>query len=122
MSNYANENTLYTFGDHLKNIKSNLHNRFGIVSHWFYENYMVLNAVKCHFICLGNNTENENFLFNNNLMENSNEQKVLGLIIDNKLTFKSQINELYRKDSQKIEALCRLPSYRSSSQKKVIFS
>ena len=55
-------------------------------------------------------------------MENSNEQKVLGLIIDNKLTFKSQINELYRKDSQKIEALCRLPSYRSSSQKKVIFS
>ena len=83
---------------------------------------MVSNAVKCHFICLGNNTENENFLFNNNLMENSNEQKVLGLIIDNKLTFKSQINELYRKDSQKIEALCRLPSYRSSSQKKVIFS
>ena len=40
---------------------------------------MVLNAGKCHFICLGNNNENEVFLFNNNLMENSNEQKILGL-------------------------------------------
>ena len=46
---------------------------------------MVLNAGKSHFMCLRNNTENETFLFNNILMENSKGQNILGVIIDNKL-------------------------------------
>ena len=50
---------------------------------------MVLNAGKYHFMCLGNNAENKAFLFHNILMENSKEQKILGVIIDNKLNFKS---------------------------------
>ena len=41
----------------------------------------------------GNSNENETFLLNNNLMENSNEQKVLGFIIDKKLNFKNHIIE-----------------------------
>ena len=52
---------------------------------WFYENYKALNAGKCHFMRLGNNTENETFLFHNILMEDSKEQKIIGVIIDNKL-------------------------------------
>ena len=42
---------------------------------------MVFNAGKCHFMCLGNSTENETFLFNNILMENSKEQKIIGVKI-----------------------------------------
>ena len=33
-------------------------------------------------MCLGNNTENETFLFRNILMENSKDQKILGFLID----------------------------------------
>ena len=59
---------------------------------------MVLNAGKCHFMCLGNNAENETFLFHNTLMErNSKVQTILGVIIDNKLNFKSPISELCKK-------------------------
>ena len=68
---------------------------------------MKLNAGKYHFMCLGNNTKNETFLFHNNLMENSNEQKILGYIIDNKLNFKSHINASCKKASQKTGALNR---------------
>ena len=46
---------------------------------------MVLNARKCHFMCFANNIENEIFLSNNILMENSKEQKNLRVIIDNNL-------------------------------------
>ena len=60
---------------------------------------MVLNAGKCHFMCLGNNTENETFLFHNILMENSKEQKLISVTIDNNLNFKSH------KSHQKIAAL-----------------
>ena len=66
---------MYTFGHKLKKIKDNLRNSFDRVHQRFYENYMVLNAGKYHFVCLKNNTENETFLFHNILMKNSKEQK-----------------------------------------------
>ena len=59
---------------------------------------------------LGNNTENEKLLFHNVLMENSKEQKILRVTINTKLNFKSHINELCKKSSQKIAALSRLSS------------
>ena len=59
---------------------------------------MLLNAEKCHFMFLGNNTENETFFFNNTLMENSKEQKILG-VMDNKLNFKSHISDICKKAS-----------------------
>ena len=82
---------------------------------------MVLNAAKCHFMCLGNNTENEIFLFHNILMKNSKEHKTLAVALENKLNFKNHISELCKKASQKIAALSRLTSYLHSSEKKLIF-
>ena len=116
ISNYGNNNTLYTFEDNLKKIKDNLRNSFDTVDQWFYENYVVLNAEKCHFMCLENNTENETFLFRNILIENSKEQKILCFIIDNKLNFKSNVSELRKRASQKIAALSRLSSYLHNSE------
>ena len=45
---------------------------------------MVLNAGKCHLMCLGKKREKETFLFNDTLKENSKEQKIFGNIINNK--------------------------------------
>ena len=122
LNNYADDNTLYTFGDQVKKIKDNLRNSFDMVHQWFYENYMVRNAGKCHFMCLRNNTENETFLFHNILMNNSKEQKIVGDIIDNKLNFKSYISELCKRPSQKIAALSILSSYLHNSEKELIFN
>ena len=36
LSNYANDNTLYNFGDNVKKIKDNLRNSFDTVHQWFY--------------------------------------------------------------------------------------
>ena len=75
LSKHADDNTLYTFGNNLKKKKDDLEKSFDTVHQWFYEDYLVLNAGKCHFMCLGNNVENEAFLFHNILRENSKEQK-----------------------------------------------
>ena len=61
---------------------------------------MVLNADKCHFMCLGKDMENETFIFNF-IFNNSNEEKILGITIDNKLTFKSHIKIFCRKAARK---------------------
>ena len=73
-----------------------MHFDFDLVSKWFEENYMVLNADKCHFMCLGKNTENETFIFNNFIFDNSNEEKIIGIIVNNNLTCKSHIKILRR--------------------------
>ena len=48
-------------------------------------------------------------------MKNSKEQKMLGVTIDNKLTFKSHIQNLYKKALQKIGVLSRLSNHRNDS-------
>ena len=55
-------------------------------------------------------------------MENSKEQNILGVIIENKLNFKSHISELCKTTSQKVAALSRLSSYLHNSEKKLIFN
>ena len=89
-SNYTDDNTVYyAFGYNLEEIKNTLRFDFDLVSKWFEENYMVLNANKCHFMCLSKDPENETFIFNNFIFNNFNKERILGITIDNKLTFKS---------------------------------
>ena len=55
-------------------------------------------------------------------MENRKEQKILGVILDNKLNFKSHLSELCKKVSQKVAALSRMSSYLHNSVVKLIFN
>ena len=62
------------------------------------------------------------FLFKNIVMENSKEQKILGVTIGNKLNLESHASELCKKISQKITAFSRLSSYLHNSKKRLIFN
>ena len=42
----------YAFGREFKEIKHTLYSDFEKVKKWIYENYMVLNQGKCHFMCV----------------------------------------------------------------------
>ena len=108
LSNYADDNTLYTSGYDLKEVKEVLLNDLNKVTEWFFENYMVLNAGKCHFMCLGKNKENETFTFKDTIITNRKEEKILDIIINNRLVFSSHIRELCKKASQKISTLSRI--------------
>ena len=59
LSNHADINTLYTYGYNLEEVKEVLLHDLNKVTERFFENYMVLNAEKCHFMCLGKNIEND---------------------------------------------------------------
>ena len=121
LSNYAADNTLYSCGNNLEEVKQTLRGDFQRVTKWFYEDYLVLNSGKCYFMCLGKNTENETYFFNNTKMKKSSEEKILGITIDNKLKFKNRVKNFCKKVSQKIWALSRLTNYLNHSEKKLIF-
>ena len=78
---------------------------------------MVLNSGKCHFMCLGKNAEYETFFYIETDMINCSEEKILGIIINSKLKFKSRIKNLCKRVSQKIRALSSLTSYLNNSEK-----
>ena len=122
LSNYANDNTLYSSGNDLEKVKQTLRQDFEIVTKWFYENYMVLNSGKCYFMCLVQNTVNEIFVYDNIEMKNSKEEKILGVIIDSKLGLRSHVKHLSKKASQIIWALSCLINYLYDSEKKMIFN
>ena len=45
---------------------------------WFSENYIALNANKCHYMCLGKNTENSKFYFEGNtFVKDTHREKAL---------------------------------------------
>ena len=55
-------------------------------------------------MCVGKNTENETFTLKDSIMNNSKEEKILRVTIENRLTFNSHIRELC--DSSKNIPLC----------------
>ena len=69
-------------------------------------------------MCIVRNAKNDKFKSDNLFLENSKEEVVLGVTIDNKLTFKSYIKNICRKTGQKLGALLRITNYLNSSQKK----
>ena len=56
-------------------------------------------------MCLGYNIENETYVFNNTEMKNSSEEKILGIIIANKLNFKGHV-KIYGKKLLRRPGLC----------------
>ena len=85
LSNYADDNNLYSTRKELNIIEKKLRKDFKVATDWFFENYMSLNPTKCHFMCPGKSKENDAFNFGNIYLKNSKEEVILALTIDNKL-------------------------------------
>ena len=109
---------MYASGFNSKKVKNILRTNFETVTRLFYENCMTLNARKYHFMCVGNYTINETFIFKKLVMKNSKGQKILDVTINNKLNCESHIKELCKKAPRKIGALSRLSNYLNDSRKK----
>ena len=78
-----------------EDIKSLLLLDFEIVNNWFYENFMILNPEKSHYMCLGKNLDdNEVLNFNNLIIESSKEVDILGINIDKNLNFNNHIKSI----------------------------
>ena len=82
---------------------------FRALNNWFHENFMILNPGKCHSMSISKDTCDEDVFYYDNLtLKNSNEEEILGVTIDRKLTFHQHIKKMCRKAGQKLSALLRL--------------
>ena len=101
---------------------SRLRHDFTIISEWFYENYMILNPDKYHVLTLGFSKPFLAFSFKNTIIKNVTKEKILGVVIDNNLNFKSHTKEICEKANQKHTALGKILKLATPAQRKKLIN
>ena len=109
--NYAGDNTLLAFGKSFDEVTKKLRNDFLILDEWFFNNFLVLNSDKCHFMTLGKPNTLSNFKCKNITIKSSASEKFLGVIIDNRLDFTEHLKTVYKKANLKLHALNRMSRF-----------
>ena len=119
--NYADDTTVYTCDMRLENVISRLENDSKITIEWFGNNYIKLNENKCHFMVFGERT-NEDLSINigSCAVNNSKEEKLLGILIDTNLSFEKHISNICQKAGNKLFALSRMSTYLSTDKLKLL--
>ena len=121
--NFADDNILYSSGVELSSILENLKHDTKTILKWFRINSLKANPGKFQFMILGKKQCNKMKLIINSIVINeSNIEELLGITIDNMLTFNEHINNLYRNASYKSYALRRIRKYLTEDQVKLLYN
>ena len=120
--NFADDNTMYVCDTTIENVISRLKCDITNVSRWFECNHMVTNPEKFHIIFPG--TENSNIALNINgeIIGSSNIVTLLGIDIDDTLSFQPYVKKLCKRANQKTNALLRIRHYLNIKKAKYLFN
>ena len=105
LCNYADDNTLYKSGKNMQKIKNDLEMDFMILHKWFHENHMVLNPGKCHYIVIGDDDPSHKIILNNKEIASSNEEKLLDIFLNSKLSFILTLHPFVKKQAKNVVLL-----------------
>ena len=119
--NFANDNTIYARSETLEEAINSLENDLSSVLQWFTENGMVANPEKFQLMFLGVKSDQQMCLRIDDQIINQYQQvKLLGVAIDSKLNFDKHILELCGKVNKKVSAFSRLRNYLDDTQAKLL--
>ena len=105
-ASYADNNTPYVSGDSADDIIKSLEDDYINFFKWFLDNQIKGNSCKCHFVTSKQSCMN--LKIGNINTENSTCEKLLVVKEDNKLNFNEHLNEIIKKATRKVSALCRI--------------
>ena len=111
--NYADDVTLSCHGECPLVIKKKLESEAMSSIEWFRSNFMKANPAKFQTMILSKQNHKMSITVNDNVIDSSECVKLLGVHIDNKLTFNHHITVMCKKIGRQINALCRISRYLS---------
>ena len=110
--NFADDNTLFASAINYGEVTSILREETRNVLNWFKINSLAANPAKFQIMFLGlAKTDGIKFSVGDILLVPTDSVQLLGVEIDNKLTFKTHIQVMCKTVSQKTKALLRIRSY-----------
>ena len=110
---YADDSSIVATGNSVAEASSNLNISLNKISQWFTRNRLLINASKSNVMVIGirnttNHAQELNIKFDNNILQKVQHTKLLGIVIDENLSFNKHIDHLIKKISPKIAVLHRL--------------
>ena len=105
--NFADDTTLTACNVKMNDLLHELEDNTLSAIIWFENNYMKLNQSKCHFLTCGS-PEHLWVRVGDEKIWESQSEKLLGMIVDKKLSFDLHLRTLCRKVNQKVSALARI--------------
>ena len=119
--NFADDNTLYSCGERLTEIKENLICDTKSILNWLRLNSLKANPEKFQFMIFGDKSYHKHILKMNSIkIETSDDVLLLGVTIDKKLTFKRHIENLCRKAQYKLHALRSVRKFLTIEKAKIL--
>ena len=118
IANYADDTTPFTTGDTIDIVVTKNKEISDKFFTWLENNAMKGNADKCHLL-LSTKTE-ISFTIKDKDIKSSSHKKLLGVTIENDLSFTKHVSNLCNKVSSKLSALSRVSSYMTLPKKKII--
>ena len=116
----ADDNTIYDIGDSINDVIAPLQDSSEKRLQWFSDNQLKGNTNKCHLIV--SSDDPTEIQVGELVIKNTTCEKLLGIKIDNKLTFDENISGLCKKAANRLRALARVTSYMSVPKRKLLLS
>ena len=104
VASYADDTTPYAIKENVLQVLKEIEDKSACVFNWFSANYFKANRKKSHFLLTSN--EEVNLNLNDLIIKNSKPEKLLGINIDNFLTFDEHVSKLCKKSWPKITRYC----------------
>ena len=117
-TNFADDNTLYAYGDSIDEVNFKLENDIENALHWFEINQMVANPNKFQLMFLGTRKKTKLCLrIGNKSCVSTSSVTLLGVEIDWKLNFNLHVKNITNKANNKANSLSRLRNKLDTNQK-----
>ena len=120
--NYADDNTILCSGKCLTDVKAKLLDNVNRLIGWYHENNMKVNSEKFQCIIFGNVDDPGEFIIDKQSIVPEKTVKLLGIHLDNKLTFHDHISHICQKASKQVNVLARLSNVLSESNKMLLYN
>ena len=123
--NFADDNTISAKANNIEDLLKILQEESELAVKWFRDNNMIVNPDKFQAIILqkGNKEhENKTLAIENIEISTTKSVELLGLTIDDRLTFEEHISTLCKRASLQLNAISRLQKYMNQKEKEAIIN
>ena len=120
LHNFADDNTIAVTCKNLNDLLRTLEKESESAVDWFRNNNMIANPDKFQAIIMNKRRENQithKLKIYNNEIETTKSVKLLGIEIDNQLSFNQHISKLCSKAAMQLNAICRLAKFMGNNEK-----
>ena len=120
IANYADDNTPYVSGRNIKEVVASLEEVSEVIFQWFRDNQFQGNANKYHVLLSTDKQVQVNI--GTAQIEDTQNEKLPGIIIDSKLNFYKHIQQICSRASAKLKALARIAPFMNITERKMLMN